>query len=231
MIGFPQRDAHGNASHKGSAGSLPVSPPDSGRRQPRRAGLSLRARLLLLVVASVVPLVCMGVFREYWDYRVEREQVYERLRTMARGMAVAVERELQLQVSALETLATSPALQAGDLTQFDKQAAAFLARQPPGAVLGLSAADAFRIRMYGLPADARPPLSHRDSTAAGTEVFETGRPVVTNLHIGHSTGLAGFSVDVPVFRDGKVAYDLFLRLLPGTMADLIARQQIGRAHV
>jgi PAS domain S-box-containing protein len=226
MIGFPQPGAHGNTSLNGSAGSRPVSPPDTALRQPRRAGLSLRARLLLLVVASVVPLVCMGVFREYWDYRVEREQVYERLRTMARGMAVAVERELQLQVSALETLATSPALQAGDLTQFDEQAAAFLARQPPDAVLGLSAADAFRIRMYGLPAGARPPLSHRDPTAAGTEVFETGRPVVTNLHVGHATGLAGFSVDVPVFRDGKVAYDLFLRLLPRNMADLIARQHL-----
>jgi len=168
----------------------------------------------------------MGVFREYWDYRVEREQVYERLRTMARGMAVAVERELQLRVSALETLATSPALQSDDLAQFDRQAQAFLARQPHGAVLGLSTADAFRIRTYGLPADARPPLSHRDPTAAGTEVFTTGQPLVTNLHIGHATGLAGFSVDVPVFRDDKVVYDLFLRLLPRDMADLIARQHL-----
>jgi PAS domain S-box-containing protein len=230
MIGFPQHDvngsqhdAHGNTSLKGSAELPAVSLPGP---PPRRATLSLRARLLLLVVVSVVPLVCMGVFREYWDYRVEREQVYEHLRTMARGMAVAVERELQLRVSALETLATSPALQSGDLTQFDRQAEAFLARQPQGAVLGLSAEDAFRIRMYGLPPDARPPLSHRDPTAAGTEVFTTGRPVVTNLHIGHATGLAGFSVDVPVFRDGKVAYDLFLRLLPRDMAELIARQHL-----
>nr|WP_294559935.1 PAS domain S-box protein [uncultured Rhodopila sp.] len=230
MIGLPRLDAHGTTIPGGSVAAPPVSP--SGRRPdiswPRRgrAALSLRARLLLLVVASVVPLVCMGVFREYWDYRVEREQVYERLRTIARGMAVAVERELQLRVSALETLATSPALQADDLTQFDRQAEAFLARQPPGAVLGLSAADAFRVRMYGLPPDARPPLSHRDPTAAGTEVFTTGRPLVTNLHIGHATGLAGFSVDVPVFRDGKVAYDLFLRLLPRDMAELIARQHL-----
>ena len=127
--------------------------------------------------------------------------MYERLRTMARGMAVAVERELQLRVSALETLATSPALQSDDLTQFDQQAKAFLARQPPGAVLGLSAADAYRIRMYGLPADARPPLSHRDPTASGTEVFDTARPVVTNLHIGHATGTLGFSVGArPVLR-------------------------------
>nr|WP_294509053.1 PAS domain S-box protein [uncultured Rhodopila sp.] len=230
MIGFPYRNAHGNTIPSGSVTALPVSPPesrpDNGPRQPRRTALSLRARLLLLVVASVVPLVCMGIVREYLEYRVERQQVYERLRTMARGMAVAVERELQLRVSALEALATSPALQADDLTQFDRQAQAFLARQPPGAVLGLSAADAFRLRMYGLPPDARPPLSHRDPTAAGTEVFTTGRPLVTNLHVGHATGLAGFSVDVPVFRDGKVAYDLFLRLLPRDMADLIARQHL-----
>ena len=226
VIGFPRRDVQGSAGLKGSTGAPPVSPPDAGSRPGRRTALSLRARLLLLVVASVVPLVCMGVFREYWDYRVEREQVYERLRTMARGMGVAVERELQLRVSALEALATSPALQAGDLAQFDRQAETFLARQPPGAVLGLSTADAFRVRTYGLPADARPPLSHRDPTAAGTEVFETGLPVITDLHVGHATGLAGFSVDVPVYRDGKVEYDLFLRLLPRQMAELIARQHL-----
>ncbi len=211
------------------AGSRGV--PVTRRTSSRGFALSLRTRLLLLVVASVVPLVCMAVLREYWDYTLDREQVYENLRTTARGMAVAVERDLQLHVSALETLATSPNLQSEDLTEFDKQAEAFLARQPSGTVLGLATIDAHRVRMYGLPPGSRPPLSHRDPSFAGTRVFTAGQPIVSDLHIEHATGLFGFSVDVPVFRDGKVAYDLFLRLPPRDMGDLIARQHLPQGTI
>lgn len=188
--------------------------------------LSLRVRLLLLVVVSVVPLIGMGAFREYRNYQAKQEQVYEGLRGTARGMAVAVERDLQLRISALETLALSPALQSDDLSSFDRQATAFLARQPPGTLLGLSGDDTFKLRLYGLPAGTRPAVEHRDASFAGTRVFTAGRPLVTNLHTGHATGLPGYSVDVPVFRDGRVAFDLFLRLLPGSIQDLIERQDL-----
>ena len=196
----------------------------AGRRSRWLGDLSLRPRLLLLIIASVVPLVCMGVIRDYLDYKADRERVYEGLLTTARGLAVSVERELQLRVSALEILAMSPALQADDLVQFDKQAETFLTRQPPGSVMGLVGPDLRRVRAYGLPADRVEPNLHRESTAAGNQVFDTGHPIVTDMHVGRVTGLSGFSVDVPVFRDGRVAYDLYIRILPGVMNDLIARQ-------
>ena len=224
MIGFSDRNARRSEKPAQLAGSPGVA--STSRVPGRRFAFSLRARLLLLVVASVVPLVCMAILREYWDYKVDREQVYERLQTTARGMAVAVERDLQLRVSALETLATSPAFQSADLTEFDRQAEAFLTHQPAGTLLGLSTIDAYRVRTYGLPPGSRPPLSHRDPTFAGTRVFTSGQPFVTDLHDGYATGLLGFSVDVPVFRDGQVAFDLFLRLLPGNIGDLIVRQHL-----
>jgi PAS domain S-box-containing protein len=182
--------------------------------------------LLLIVVASALPLICMGVTREILDYQDDRARVYEGLLTIARGMAVSVERDLQLRVSALETLATSPALQADDLDQFDKQAEAFLARQPPGSVMGLASPDLRRLRSYGMPPNRVEPLRHRESFAAGNQVFDTARPIVTDMHVGRVTGLSGFSVDVPVFRDGRVVYDLYIRLLPTVLADLVTRQHL-----
>jgi len=132
------------------SGALMSGVPPAGSLRPRRRPtLSLRSRLLLLVVASVVPLIGMGVVREYWNYRAKQDQVYEGLQTAARGLAVAVERDLQSRVTALETLATSPALQSGDLAQFDRQAEAFLARQAPDVRLGLAAPDATLVRLYG----------------------------------------------------------------------------------
>ena len=230
----PRRDAT-PLDVSGVADATATGPaPERGAR-PRRArdlslpaprDLSLRTRLLLLVAASVVPLVCMGAFREYRDYRAEQDRVYQGLMMIARGMAVSVERDLQLRVSALETLALAPALQTGDLDAFDKQAEAFLVRQPPGSVMGLAGPDLRRLRSYGLPPALVVELLHRESFAAGTQVFDTGHPIVTDMHVGRVTGQSGFSVDVPVFHDGKVIYDLYLRLLPAAMAELIARQDL-----
>ena len=146
-------------------------------------------------------------------------------------MAVSVKRDLQLRVSALETLATSPALQADDLTAFDKQAEAFLARQPPGSIMGLAGPDQRRLRAYGSSAVFREPMRLRKSFREGVRIFETGSPIVTNIHLGRITGLKGFSVEVPVFHDGRVAYDLYIRLLPDSIHDLIAGQQLFQGAI
>jgi PAS domain S-box-containing protein len=177
-------------------------------------------------MASVLPLICMAAVRRYLAYEDARAAANAELLTTARGAAFAVERELQLRVSALETLALSPALQTGDLDQFDQQAETFLARQPPGSVMGIAGPDLRRLRAYGLPADHVQAGLHRESYAAGNQVFDTGHPIVTDMHLGRVTGLSGFSVDVPVFHDGRVVYDLYIRLLPTVMATLAARQPL-----
>ena len=128
-------------------------------------------------------------------------------------------------LSALETLALSPLAGSATLDQFDKQAEAFLARQPPGSVMGLAGPDMIRLR----PMVCRPSGSIRNSSASPSlpgSGFDTGRPIVTDMHVGRVTGLSGFSVDVPVFRDGQVVYNLYIRLLPAIMQDLIARQHL-----
>jgi PAS domain S-box-containing protein len=185
---------------------------------------SLRTRLALLVVASIVPLICMGVVREYLDYRADRQAIYDGLLATARSVAVGVGRDLWLRISSLETLAMSPALTADDPDRFDQQAKAFLARQPPGTLLGLATPDLRVRRLYGragLTFDDVPP---HDSEARVSQVFTTNRPVVTELHIGRITGVLGFTIDVPVERDGRVIYDLFMRLTPSVLADLVAQQ-------
>lgn len=203
-----------------------LSPAPPWRRLDGRRILSLRSRLLLLVVVSVVPLVGMGLIREYLDYQVTQREIYDGLLLAARGMAVGVERDLQLYVSSLETLATSPALQTSDLAGFDGQARAFLARQPPGTLLGLAAKDASVSRIYGGPEAAMETPGLPDDGTAANPVFATGRPVVTNLLREEGAGSVSYNVDVPVFHDGTVVYDLFLRLRPDGIGRLIARQRL-----
>ena len=117
----------------------------------------------------------MGVVREYLDYSSERQAIYDGLLGTARGIAVGLERDLQLRVSALETLAMSPVLTADDPSQFDQQAAAFLARQPPGTLLGLATPD---LRLVGYGRDGKPFGDEvmRDSDGSAAQVFATKPP-------------------------------------------------------
>lgn len=201
--------------------SISGPPPAEALCALGRPAVSLRSRLLLLVVASILPLVGLGMAREYWNYLAQRQQASESLQTTARGLAVAVERDIQSRIVALEALATSPALQPGGLARFDAQAEAFLASQPPGTRLGLSGPDAGPIRLYGKPAHA---AAARPEDVA--RLFVTGRPLVTGLHGGDEPGQAGFSVAVPVFDGARVAYDLSMRLPPAALAALIEGQHL-----
>jgi hypothetical protein len=107
----------------------------SGRRLP------LRARLMLLVLACTVPLIAMGLAREYTIYRDARARIGDGLLSQARLLSLAVERDIHLRVSAMEVLAASTPLTEGTFDGFRPQAQAFLALQPPGAAIGVADAD------------------------------------------------------------------------------------------
>ncbi|HVY16243.1 MAG TPA: PAS domain S-box protein [Rhodopila sp.] len=196
----------------------------------RRFNLSLRARLMLLVFGSILPLLTMGVVREALDYTAERDRTYEGLMTIANGTAIAIERDLQLRIAALETLAMSPALQDGDLDAFGREANLFLLRQAKGATLGVADPNLHILRLYGLkdPSTTLPPSRARGEVVRH-RIFDLGRPAVMNLLHGRISDTLGFSIDVPVFHDGKVVYDLYLRLQPGVLKDLVADQRLGPA--
>jgi PAS domain S-box-containing protein len=221
------------ASNKDALGQQPVAHghlPDAtvskGRTWPWHHGISLRLRLLLLVCASILPLIGLAVVREYLDYATEQQGIYQQLLTVSRGMGVTVERELMLRQSALETLAMSRSLQFDDLGIFDARADGFLARQPKGSVLGLVGPDGQFLRIYGPAPGTDPGLSHGRDDPGPRGVFKTGRPVVSDLQPGRISATPGISVDVPVFTDGRVIYDLFLWLPPAVISDLILRQHL-----
>lgn len=204
------------------AGSSGVGLMMRGRRTMR----GLHIRLMILVVASILPLITFSAMREYLDYRSEQAAIYDGLIAFARGTAVAVERDLQLRIAAMQVLATSPALEADDLAAFDARATAFLAHQPAGTLLDLVKQDRTLLRSYGPPSGVKPPPDQPGRIVVDPGVFTTGQPVVTDLDDGGSAGASRFSVAVPVYRQGAVAYALFLRIPPVGMQDLINRQRL-----
>jgi hypothetical protein len=134
-------------------------------------------------------------------------------------------------VSSLEILAMSPALTGSNLEQFDAQISAFLDRLPPGTVAGITTRDQQIQRLYGPQNVPAGQLPRRAAGGQGLKVFDTGQPVITDIHAGPVSGELGFTVDVPVVRGGIVVYDLFIRLSPAVLEDLIVRQHMPPQYV
>jgi PAS domain S-box-containing protein len=188
------------------------------------AGWSLRRRLVLLVLAGIAPLLLFAFCNVYYEYRYDRAQAGQRMLDLTRGLSLAVERELEASTSGLRALALSMPLRNGDVDAFRGQAKAFLAQQPPGATLGLADASGKLLVVVGATLLPDAPLPRRNNLASVTQVFATGRPVISGFYRSVVSGRPSFSVDVPVFRDGRVAYDLALNLGLSALADIIAQQ-------
>jgi len=197
---------------------------DPEPRVPVRRSVSLKSRLLLCAAGIVLPLLLFFGALTVVEFRSERERASQRLLDLARGVAQAVDLELQACVLALQSLALSPALQAGDIEAFRPQAEAFLALMP-GAGLGLVERSGNLLLQAGR---GMPPL--KPGTIVGRpelieRVFLTGQPAISDLYETAVLRRLGFAVNVPVFRGGQVAYGLRLNPYTEGMARIIERQR------
>ena len=200
-----------------------LAPTPPAERPKRSSHLSLRGRLALLVATAVIPLIAFGVIGIYLNYKTERTEAGTRALELARSMASAVERELQKATAGLQALALSPSLQVGDFEGFRRQAQAYVDRQYPGAMLSL--ADASGQQILNLLVPPGQPLPLRTDLNLVRRVFETGQPGVSNLVTGAITKRLAMTVNVPVFRDGQVVYDLALGPPLDTFAAIIREQR------
>jgi two-component sensor histidine kinase len=184
--------------------------------------LSLRLRLIFLVAGTALPLIIFSAAIVYLNFRADRENAGARLIEIARSMMIAVDRELEGRIAALEVLSQSQALAEDDLPAFRSRAAVFLSRQAPGANLVLIGRDGQQLlNMRLAPGASLPKVAPADIE----KVFQTGRPTITDYRIGAAAGRPIITVDVPVFRDGKVVHVLSLNPTIELFAELIARQR------
>src|ERR1041384_1331458 len=84
--------------------------------------MKLRSYLLCLLVAGLLQLVLFTLITTMVLSARERAAVEQGLQDTARALAVAVDQDVDNAVAVLNTLATSEALDAGDLRRFYDQA-------------------------------------------------------------------------------------------------------------
>src|SRR6185503_8073494 len=79
---------------------------------------SLRARLILLVIVTMSPLLVLGLVVQYTQYVGDREVASERTLELAQSVALKVGRELKADIRALQVLAKTGRLRRGAFEEF-----------------------------------------------------------------------------------------------------------------
>jgi two-component sensor histidine kinase len=171
-----------------------------------RRSLSLRLRLAILVAGTILPLIGFAAAIVYQHYRQDQRDAFARVLQNTRSIQLVLDREMQGIVSGLTVLAGSDSLSRGDFEGFRSRAKAFLAQFPdaPSIVIG----DRQGRQVFNSsrpPGEALPPRVRRESRE---HVFQTGKPVFSELFTGSVSNRPIVTVTVPVFRDGVVVYDL-----------------------
>ena len=182
----------------------------------------MRARLVLLVMACMLPASLAVAVAMFAGYREGRAALLERAQAVAHAMMLGVDHELGDAIGQLQAMATAPALAAHDLAGFHALARRMLPYQEGDAVV-LRDADGRQLLNTLVPWGAA--LPQEPEPAFGRRVFERGEPVVIDLFVGAVSKRQQVAVEVPVRMDGRIAYGLSMRFFPERMAMLLAGLQ------
>jgi len=196
---------------------VPIAPYTIHRRAP-----TIRQWLALLLAAFIVPTTIAVVAPFLHSYGRERAGIERSSQDISRALMQAIDRELSSAQAALQALATSPSLDVHDLRAFHAQAIEVL-HSRPGNVLVASDPGLRQVINTGQPFGA--PLPHHGNPAQIRSVFETGRPMVSDLYLGPTVNRLLSSVDVPVVRAGRVRYVLSMQYFGERLGAILERQQ------
>ncbi|MDB5409559.1 MAG: hypothetical protein JWL84_4471 [Rhodospirillales bacterium] len=188
-----------------------------------RAGRSLgiQARLSILVLVAVLPLVALSSLAIVHAVDDERGRLQREVRARAEQLVTDLDRQITGIQAALQLLATSPALQSDDLAGFYRQLREAVNIQGLSMVL----ADRNGKQLINSSRTFGEDLPYQTDKTTLRRVFATGLPQVSDLVTGAVTKRPLISVEVPVRRDGGVAYALSMAVEPGSFATTVREQK------
>ncbi len=92
--------------------------------------IPLRRRLFALAAAAILPLAAISGIALWALVRQQHVQAERATLELARALATGVDAELRRSISVLETLATSPVLEAGDMKAFYERSQRVVGTRP-----------------------------------------------------------------------------------------------------
>ncbi|HXV79828.1 MAG TPA: PAS domain S-box protein [Candidatus Binatia bacterium] len=193
-----------------------------------RAGFSrpvaLRSHLVLLTASTLLPIIIFTVVIAVFLARREQETFRRGANQRTLALLTAVDEQLKGTIGTLTALATSQRLDTDDLSDFYKEAARVLEKEPNWFTVNLAAPSGKQVldvpRPFGAPL---PTIRERRSFE---QVLRSQEPAVGYIVRNPVTNDYEFSVRVPVIRNGVVNYILSAAVKPEIFNELLVPQRL-----
>src|SRR6202140_4843112 len=174
-----------------------------GNRVPKP---TLPVRLALLVAGTTLPLIVFATVIVFSNYEQDRRNASQRVLETVRSIRLVLDAEMQRMTGALQVLALTNPLREGDFEAFRRMAQGFLDQYRDGGVVLV--ADRSGRQVFSSVTSDTANLPLRNNRAIVEKVFATKRLQYSNLFLGGVKKQPIITVEVPVFRDGEVVYDI-----------------------
>lgn len=184
---------------------------------------TIRSRLLRIVFILVAPAIAGIGALATGLYQSERANLSQSVFTTAAALSSALDRDLGGMIAAARILAASDSLTRGDFDRFQREASELMPLLQGYLVVVSDTAGHQVVNTMHPNGLALPPASN---AATRRKVFETGKPTVSDLFVGETSGRQAIAVYVPVTRDSTVKYTLAVGIPPSKMAELLQRQNL-----
>jgi two-component sensor histidine kinase len=167
---------------------------------------SLPLRLALLVAGTALPLIIFAAVIVFDDYQQDRKDASQRVLETVRSIRLVLDAEVQRMTGALQVLSLTEPMRDGDFERFRRIADGFLGQYGEGGVVLVSDREGRQLFSSITPdTESLPPRNNRDIVE---KVFATRSPQYSNLFIGAVKKRPILTVEIPVFRDNAVVYDI-----------------------
>ena len=184
----------------------------------------MRQLLAALVVGTSVPLLALALFMLQELIAHERQAVRDGLMSNARSLGALVDKEIDAHMVVAAMLATSSALESGDLATFRTQAERALTVVPRAWVNLIDPAG--NVVMTTLPDVDHPMQQPPERQDAIAKAFATRKPQVSDFENGRLSKRLTAVIGFPVFKAGVPQYAIVVGLDPESLHRLI-RDKFG----
>ena len=204
-----------------------------------RRSIRLRWHLVVLIVATLVPMLIFAAFLMHREIKQQHESVDRGMRDIARALSLAVDREISSARAVLDTLEGSQYIDERNFQRFFELAASAAGKRQGSRIIlfaldGQQLVNTARSLDDSLPnpfRDGQPPGKnpvYPDLSVGGNvhlqQIIETGQPTVSDVFITLTNRRPGIAIGIPVKRNNQIVYILDIVFDLGTFTRLLLEE-------
>jgi signal transduction histidine kinase len=186
--------------------------------------MRIRTRLLVLILAVLVPAFIAALLAVGYVYLEERRAQENSVKEAVRVFALLVDNELEIKEGVLQTLAGSPALARGDLAEFYASAKSLPLH--PDAVVILHDPGGRQLLNTRVPLGSQLPLRRTSNIDALMAKYGPDRTLVSDLFMAPLGRRHNFTIQVPVRVEGEIRYFLTMGVNASSLQRLMEQQRM-----